>query len=262
MDFLYNEPASVNNTVLRSRAIHIRDILSTFSRNDFPSEHVRQDIFDRVELLEEPKAITDCVEKEDLLSTIFLLAVNNSAQYSILRHVFPDDLCARYFQQKLQRRIQAPIQAFDLLDVAAGDANPPSQDHIRAQVGRIATELDHIVTVIKDDRRHRWQGEADTASHLVSLMQAVCRRNYSPGGRSGRRQGLNDNHRLNLFQLLIGNASSRDARFGLDALQVFSKDAITKQSEGLGVVRRLLDEQEAPQEYIRLFEEITGISVD
>jgi hypothetical protein len=260
MRVLYNEPISVNTTVLRGRAFQIRDILSTFSRNDFPSEHIKASIFDRIALLEEPKPITDCVEKEDLVSTIFAMAVNNSAQYSILRHVFPEELCAQYFQQKLKRRIEVQIQDFDLLDVTATGSNPPNQDHIQVQVRKIAAELNHIVTIIKDDRRNRWHGEAETATYLVSVMQAVCRRNYYPGGRSGGRQGLSGNRSSNLFQLLVGNASSREARFGLDALEVFSKKAIREQSEGLNVVRNLLVEQDAPQEYVRLFDEIIGIS--
>jgi hypothetical protein len=37
---LYKEPKSVNAAVLQNRAVQIRDILSTFSRNNFPSEHV------------------------------------------------------------------------------------------------------------------------------------------------------------------------------------------------------------------------------
>ena len=257
--FLYNEPASVNTTVLRGRAFQIRDILSTFSRNDFPSEHVKANIFDRTAFLNEPKPITDCVEKEDLVSTIFLLAVNNSAQYSILRHVFPEDVCAQYFQQKLQRRIQDPIQAFDLLDIAASGANPPNQEQIRVQVGAIAAELKHIVAVIKHDRRHRWQGETDTVFQLASMMQAVCRRNYCPGDRFGPLGGTRSS---NLFQLLIGNHSSGEAMFGLDALEVFSKEAIMEQSESLVMVRRLLVEQDAPQEYIRLFDNVTGRPVE
>ena len=260
--FLYNEPASVNTTVLRGRAFQVRDILSTFSRNDFPSEHVKANIFDRTAFLNEPKPITDCVEKEDLISTMFLLAVNSSAQYNILRHVFPEDMCAQYFQQKLQRRIQDPIQAFDLLDVAASGADPPHQEQIRIQVGAIAAELKHIVAVIKHDRRHRWQGEGDTVSQLVSMIQAVCRRNYCPGDRSGPRQALSGTRSSNLFQLLIGNHPSREARFGLDALEVFSKEAIMENSEDLVGVKRLLVEQDAPQEYIWRFDDVTGRPVE
>ena len=66
MTSLYKEPKSITAAVLQNRAVQIRDILSTFSRNDFPSEHIRENLFDRVAILGEPKAIEDCIEKEDL----------------------------------------------------------------------------------------------------------------------------------------------------------------------------------------------------
>ena len=68
MTSLYKEPKSVNVAVLQARAVQIRDILSTFSRNNFPSEHVQANLFDRIAFLDEPKAIEDCIEKEDLVS--------------------------------------------------------------------------------------------------------------------------------------------------------------------------------------------------
>jgi hypothetical protein len=258
----YDEPTPVETAVLRSRAVQIRDILSTFSRNDFPSEHINANIFDRIAYLDGPKPIEDCVEKEDLVSTIFLLAVNNLAQYRILRHILPEEVCAQYFQQKLQRRIHAQIHAFDVLDIAARGVNPPEQDQIQAQVGLIAAELNHIVIVIKDDREHRRQGEAGTAIHLVSMMQAVCSRNYRPGYRSAGRHNLNGDCNSNLFQTLFGNSASRESRFGLHALKVFSRQAIMEQIEGLNIVRRLLVENEASQDYIMQFDEITDISVE
>lgn len=257
---LYNEPASVNTAVLKSRALQMRDILSTFSRHNFPSEHIEPNIFNRIAFLEGPKAIEDCVEQEDLVSTIFLLAVNNWAQFRILRHVLPEELCAQHFQQKLQRRINAPIQAFDVLDDAARSANPPDRDQLQSQVGIIAAELNHITWIVEDDRTYRRQGEIETATHLVSLMQAVCRRNYSPGYRSASRQSLNGHHNSNLFQILFGNSSGREARFGLDALKAFSTDAIREQHEELQGVRNLLIHNNTSQNYIREFDEIAGMS--
>jgi hypothetical protein len=257
-----DDPEPVDTAVLKSRAVHVRDILSTFSRNDFPAEHIKENIFGRIAYLEGPKAIEDCVEKEDLVSTIFLLAVNNLTQYKILRHILPEEMCAQYFQQKLQRRIKAQIDAFDVLDMAVRGANPPDQDQIHGQVGLIATELNHIVMIIKDDREHRQQSEAGTAIHLIHMMQAVCSRNYRPGYQSAGRHKLSGDRNSNLFQALFGNSASHESRFGLNALKVFSRAAIIEQYEGLNIVRRLLVENDASQDYIRQFDEITDISVE
>jgi hypothetical protein len=257
---LYNEPVSVNTAVLKSRALHIRDILSTFSRHNFPSEHIDLNIFNRIALLEGPKAIEDCIEQEDLVSTIFLLAVNNWAQYRILRRVLPEDLCAQHFQQKLQRRINAQIQNFDSLDVAARSDDPPGRDQIYSQVCIIAAELNHITMIIGEDRAYRRQVEVETAAHLVHMMQAVCRRNYRPGNRSASRQSPNGHHNSNLFQILFDNTSSRGARFGLDALKAFSTDAIMEQHEELKIVRNLLVRNNTWQDYVMEFDGIAGMS--
>lgn len=257
---LYNEPVSVNTAVLKSRALQIRDLLSTFSRHNFPSEHIDLNIFNRIAFLEGPKAIEDCIEQEDLVSTIFLLAVNNWAQYRILRRVLPEDLCAQHFQQKLQRRINAQIQAFDGLDIAARSDEIPDRDQIHSQVGIIAAELNHITMIIEEDRAYRRQGEVETAAHLVHMMQAVCHRNYRPGNRSASRQSPDGHQNSNLFRMLFDNTSSRGARFGLDALKAFSTDAIIEQHEELKVLRNLLVRNNTSQEYIMEFVEILGMS--
>jgi hypothetical protein len=261
MTSLYEEPKSVNAAVLQDRAVQIRDILSTFSRNNFPSEHIQPNLFNRIALLDEPKAIEDCIGN-DIVSTNFSLAVNNWAQYSILRHILPEEVCAQHFNQKLRRRINAQIEAYDALDAAARSVNPPDRDHIRAQVGIIAAELNRITEIIQDDRAHRRQGEVKTATHLVYMMQEVCRRNYRPGGRSHGRHGFSGNRNSNLFQILFGNMPNCESRFGLDALKAFSKDAIMGQRAELNLLRELLVDNSTSQGYIKQFDEITGISED
>jgi hypothetical protein len=258
---LYKEPKSVNVAVLQARAIQIRDILSTFSRDNFPSEHVRPNLFDQIALLDEPIAIEGCI-KEDLVSTIFSLAVNNWAQYSILRHILPEKVCAQYFHQKLRRRIDAQIEVYDALDAAARSVNPPDQDHIQTQVDTIAAKLNDITEIIQDDRAHRRQGEVETATHLVYMMQEICRRNYRPGDRSDGRHESSGNHNSNLFQILFGDTPNYESRFGLDALKVFSKDAIMEQHAKLKPLRELLVDNSTSQGYIKQFDEITGISED
>ena len=257
---LYHERNSVSTAVLKSRALQIRDILSTFSRHNFPSEYVQAHIFDRIAMLEGPKAIEDCVEKEDLVSTIFLLAVNNWAQYRILRHVLPEDVCAQHFQQKLQRRINAQIGAFDELEVAARSANPPSGNQINGQLGTIAAEFKYITSIIEEDRGYRQQGEVESATCLIYMMQSISRRNYRLGEGSEKQESLSGDYNSNLFQILFGNTANREARFGLDALKAFSEETITEQYKGLDMVRDLLVDNDVSHDYINEFDEIVNIS--
>jgi hypothetical protein len=87
-------------------------------------------------------------------------------------------------------------------------------------------------------------------------MKEVCRRNFRPGNQSGIRQSPSDHHNSNLFQILFGNT----ARFGLDALKVFSTRAIMEQHEELKEVRDQLIHNGTSQDYIKEFDEIAGIS--
>lgn len=216
----------------------MRDILSTFDRNEFPHDHISEAVCRRVAFLEEPKAIADCLEQGDLKLTIFQLAVNNLAQYDILCHLLSEDRCAQFFEQKLRRRIEAQMAAFDMLPKVDIDSlSAPEQDHLRSRIAGIAFELSTIVQAAKSDSKRRVQGKREKARHLVSLLREVCRRRK-------------------LFQALIGNGSSVGPGFGLDALHALSNEAVVEQSDELANVRALLVEQGAPNQYLTQFDEL------
>jgi hypothetical protein len=236
---------SIQSTSTRlERALRVRDILSTFDRNEFPLHHISEAVCRRVAFLEEPKAIADCLEQGDLKLTIFELAVNNLAQYDILCQLLSEDRCAQFFQQKLRRRIETQIAAFDMLaNVDADDLSASEQDQFQSQINGIAFELGNIVQAAKLDRKRHLQGEKEKAKHLVSLLREVCCRNR-------------------LFQTLIGNASSVGPGFGLDALGVLSNEAVMDQSDELADVRALLVQRGAPNQYLMQFDELMDDSME
>jgi hypothetical protein len=236
---------SIQSTSTRlARALRVRDILSTFDRNEFPLDHISEAVCRRVAFLEEPKAIADCLEQGDLKLTIFQLAVNNLAQYDIFCQLLSEDRCAQFFEQKLRRRIEAQIAAFDMLaKVDEDNLSASEQDQLQSRIDGIAFELSNIVQATKLDRKRHLQGEREKAKHLVSLLREVCRRSK-------------------LFQAVIGSGSSVGPGFGLDALQALSNEAVVEQSDELANVRALLVEQGAPNQYLTQFDELAHGSME
>ena len=236
---------SIQSTSARlARALRVGDILSTFDRNEFPLHHISEEVCRRVAFLEEPKAIADCLEQGDLKLTVFQLAVNNLAQYDIFCQLLSEDRCAQFFEQKLRRRIEAQIAAFDMLAKVDADSLSASEhDQLRSQIEGITFELSNIVQVVKLDRKRHLQGEREKAKHLVSLLRDVC-------------------CRTRLFQALIGNASSVGPGFGLDALGVLPNEAVMNQSDELADVRALLVQRGAPNQYLAQFDELTDDSME
>lgn len=233
--------SSQSTSTRLARALRVRDILSTFDRNEFPLHHISEEVCRRVAFLEEPKAIADCLEQGDLKLTVFELAVNNSAQYDIFCQLLSEDRCAQFFEQKLRRRIEAQIAAFDML--AKPDADVLSASELQSRIDEIAFELSNIVQVATLDRKRHLQGEREKAKHLVSLLREVCCRSR-------------------LFQALIGNASSVGPGFGLDALGVLSNQAVMERSGELAEVRALLVQQGTPNQYLTQFDELTDGSME
>ena len=238
----------------RQRAIEVRDILSTFDRRQFPSEFIKDKIFDRVEYLEDPRPIEDCVEKEDLEATWFILGVNRSVMFWMLRELVPEERCAQYFAEKLKRRIDDEMEELDELGKEATAPPGPNQP----SVDDIAANLRTIVERVRLEQLERRHENADVAKHLVYLLHKICQRNSS-GSRersSGARRSLRGGG--NIFQILIGNAPTQVPHFALDALDVLPAHAIAEQGSGLDAVRELLIENGIRKDsiYLREFDRI------
>lgn len=257
---LFNALQELTSLSMEQRAIEVRDMLSTSDRLKFPSEFIKPNIYNRAALLDEPKSIEDCAEKEDIISTLFLLGVNRPMQFCLLRMLFPEDRCAQYFAEKLERRIDEQLNELDLLSSdTGGGTNLPEQIH--AKVYAIATEMRRIVEVTRLDLDHRrpGRGEAEIGKHLVHLLQVICQRSYDSSRERTTRRNLRVGSTAGiLFQILIGNAPDHLPKFGLDALGALSKEALAEQRLRLGVVRDLLEDMVLPGDYLKEFDRITG----
>ena len=239
-----------------ARAAEARDILSTWSRNQFPSE-IRPDIGDR---LEAPRSLAECYQKEDLEASILFAIVHSSDVYESMRQLVPEDRCAEFFEQKLRRRLLAAFHAYD--DLAA---NSPGALDAAERLDRIAGQLRHIMDVARHDRERRPLGEGQTAAHLVFALQGVCSRNISISGeRPASRRGTRaQTTGASLFHALLGRPPSSspprhggEPHFGLDVLRLLSDEALAAQRQGLDHVRVMLEANGASPEYLTDFDQI------
>ena len=239
LDKVLSETTPLDSVTLQQRAFEIRDILSTFDRHEFPTEYIDQSSCTRISLLEEPKPLKDCLEVEDLKSTMFQLAVNGSIVYWILRQLLPEERCAQFYAEKFNRRVKSQLDLFDKVSTDPRKGVDLA-DEIKDEVEQIAGEFRRIVENARADSEERRYGHSTMAANLVEMLKDVCVRNK----------------RLSLFEALIGNPSIHDARFGIDALEVLPKAAIAEQSIGLDNVRVLLTTNDAPPEYRTAFDEM------
>jgi hypothetical protein len=239
LDKVLSESALLDSAALQQRAFEVRDILSTFDRVEFPTEHIDEDTYRRIGILEEPKPLEDCVVKEDLKNTMFQLAVNCSIIYWIFRQLLPEELCAQYYAQKFNRRVKSQFDLFDKISADPEEGVEPVEE-IEDGVEKIATELRRIVENARVDRQRRMHGDSMMAANLIDMLKDVCVRNEG----------------VSLFRLLISHSATHEPKFGLDALGALPKTTIAEQSSGLDNVKRLLVENGAPLEYQRSFDEM------
>src|SRR2546423_5231231 len=203
LDHVLSETAPLDSATLQQRAFEVRDILSTFDRNEFPTEYIDENTCRRIGMLEEPKPLQYCLEVEDLKSTMFQLAVNSSIMYWIFRQLLPEERCAQFYAEKFNRRVKSQFDRFDKISADPGESVDPTRVvEEEEEVDQIATELRRIVENVRADREHRKHGHELMAAHLVEMLKDVCVRNRRPS----------------LFEALIGDSSIHEPRFGLDAL--------------------------------------------
>ena len=249
----------------RDRATDVRDMLSTYDAMRFPSETIEIDRFDRAAAMSEPIALTDCVEKEDLLSTLFQAGVSNPLQYLLLRQMLPEERCALLFHEKVKRRFDKTISDYDSLGQPSSTVIPGSQAGTRSRVVKmandrandLANDLRQSTTFVAEDLKLHQRAEADLARHLLNLLQDVCQRDINktqtrPGSSSGQQSAAG-----NLCQTLIRSASS-EPFFMIDALKALSDNTIDSQQAQTRHTRSLLVNHRASAGYLQAFDRATN----
>jgi hypothetical protein len=237
-----SETTPLDSATLQQRALEVRDILSTFDRDELPTEHIDEPRYGRIEMLEEPKPLDHCLEVGDLKYTMFQLAVNCSTVYWIFRQLLPEERCAQFYAEKFNRRVKSQFDHFDKLGTNPEEGTGPAGE-VEEEVDQIARDLRLLVENARVDFEQRKRGDRKMAAYLVDMLKEVCVRNEG----------------TSLFQALIGDPPTPEPKFGLDALEALPKAVIAEQSRGLDNIQRLLVENDAPLEYRRAFDEIRRV---
>lgn len=241
---------------IMSRAYKTRDILSTFDADVLP-DHFRPDIFERINLQRTP---AECLRQLDLEGTIFQLAVNDHAVYKSLSKAQPVQARAVGFFQKVTKKIRITLSAFDeyAKDGTMSRLLPGPHPSAKALGNRLQDFVDITRAEVQERHPH---GAERAAQCLLFLLREVCSRNKDAFENNtwGRRapRGEDENDR-NLFQCLIGHASSGSQLFALDALRALPEAvlaAVDKQ-EQLEEIRDLLHRHQAPVAYRRALQGI------
>lgn len=246
--------SSSNDSALSmmSRAYKTRDILSTFDAERLPNEY-RSDILERIlERIHRRHTPAECVIQLDLEGTIFHLAVNNDAVYKGLSEAQPVEARAVVFFDKMAKRIRKTLEAFDGY-VEKGTPSPeylPWRDPSVTNLGECLWGFVNTIQAEADARRPH--GGERAAGCLIYLLREVCHRKEdafenNTWGRRAPRGEVEDDR--NLFQYLIGSASSDGPAFALDALQSLPTAVLANKGEQLEEIRELLRQHRAPKEY-------------
>jgi hypothetical protein len=237
-----SEAIPLDSAVLQQRALEVRDILSTFDRDELPTEYIDEPRYRRIEMLEEPKPLDHCLEVGDLKYTMFQLAVNCPTVYWIFRQLLPEERCAQFYAEKFNRRVKSQFDHFDKLTTNPEEGAGPLGE-VEEEVDQIARDLRLLVENARVDFEQRKRGDRKMAANLVDMLKEVCVRNEG----------------TSLFRALIGNPPTPEPKFGLDVLEALPKAAIAEQSRGLDNIQRLLIENDAPLEYRKAFDEIRHV---
>lgn len=250
-------PASAE---VHQRAIHVRDILSTFEENCLPSEF-RPDIFQT--LIRTPRISDDPIHyraPRQLDVTLFRVGAYFTQHYEALRTIESDDILARHFCETLDERFTTLFERYDRLreqPSAAGDPSPVLLEIIEGlrKHSELAAE-DRSQRRVRESRENASDNNDQRfASLLIKQIRALCERSrVRPAKRNQRSPRTPPNRKSYLFQDILGNASAETGFFGLAVLKSCSGKSLERlqappDGRGLRYLRDVLESEGASQAY-------------
>lgn len=168
-----NPEMSPTSEEVRARALEIRDVLSSFERDEFPFEY-RTEIFMNLDrpLVSRPQQQSEWTIQEDFSGTMLQWASYDDQAYNVIKRIQPTAMLARCFHEKLSRRFDEIFLNYDEL---AGSGLAPQQ--ALEEVKKLAEDFHTIALAVQDDRRYRAQGQQETARRSLAALVGVCNRN-------------------------------------------------------------------------------------
>lgn len=244
---------SLTSAQIRSRAVNIRDILSSFDRDVLPSEFKPQ-IFDELDRPSQARPpVSQWTIQEDLSGTLLQWGVYNEETWEVLIQLQSPSTLARCFYEKLRRRFDHLFDEYDQL------AEEPVGT-TRANVERVARGFRDVVKAVSEDRSYRELGHEAIARRLLEAMIGICQRHVDivstaqtpvTPRRGTRRSTSTTEGPSNLYEALIKTEASDQAQglFMLDVLETFSGQVFQNLETECSKLASLLDVNNAAAEY-------------
>lgn len=255
------------NEDLDFRVLYLQDLLSSFG-DGLPTEcepHIVKNIQDNVKKARHHRpATSDWTISGNLLGTLLQHGTYSDESWEFLTTLKADNDLAYTFEQKMKKRFDVCLQAYDKLV-----ESPPSVDEIKALLGGIIDDLKALSREFAKDQKRRklFQNisasrEASTFKVALDVLHEVCTR-VSPilqnpsaaPRRTTRRTASNSGIQQSLFHSLIGEIRhENDRAFMLDTLEECSLQARTRYFDEITAIVELVKIQGAPEAFCNRIE--------
>jgi len=261
-----------DSTPIDERKIQVRDILSSFHRDTFPTEF-RTDIFARINDEQGRRENYEWTIPEDLEGTLMQWGVHDEHCWSFLGKCQTPRNRATLFNEKLRRRFERAFESYEgiaNLDQPGPPAPTTTSAQIRTQVRHIsdtirtlvqAAQTDQAERQIIDDRIAR-QYMSALARQLLSVLETVCKNHedvspLSPFRRRHRRPTSGAEPECSLYHDLIGRPPRSTGVFMLDALDQIPAAIFEDMTDRMQQIGALLLANRAPRNYRERFRAIS-----
>ena len=182
----------------RRRKAEIQDILSSFSRDDLPSEF-RSPLFQSISEAQRDRP-GEWTIAGDLEGTLAQWGVHDVEVLRLLTRVQPEDTRSRLFHEKVARLLEMILEAYQNID------RSQSANEIRNEVQRVADRIRSIIEESKE--RQRMESRAVQPGVFVRVLRDVCENNLDiSGGGSGvrTRRSSGSQTEVSLYHTLVAD---------------------------------------------------------
>ncbi|KIW21825.1 uncharacterized protein PV07_12752 [Cladophialophora immunda] len=214
-----------DSTPFGQRKRDARDIVSSFDRNDLPSEFC-PDTYKRITVGQAKRPSSEWTITGDLPRTIMTWMVHDPNGWALLNKCLPMKLRTKLFVEKLQRRFQHEFDRYDeVLDATQHLLAAPawSPEDIRSTVIQIAANINSLAAAARLDLDERPDGPGGTAHVLLEALKGVCLRSKTIPAAPTQQGGARTESEISLYDIMIRRPLEGHSTVILEALEKVSK---------------------------------------
>ena len=157
------------NITVERKKVEVRDIISSFRPDRFPSECLGK-IYERIDEEQDPGDESGWTISGDLEGTLMKWCVYDVDCWNLLNGLITASDRAALFREKLRRRFRREVTAYD------GINRRRAYERIAAEVNDISVTLRYLADATTIDLRQRLHGQAATAHVILDGLEQICAR--------------------------------------------------------------------------------------